>query len=93
MPLNLENTVAEPAKTEDDAAAVESDKDEDLLPDDNRAARLNAIVGTATFLCNADPNYKEQMVEIVKKEFYEFSGYVSTPSNIITTIMLCYHLN
>jgi len=65
----------------------EVDDDDEDLPVDNRvseldkasaaAVRLNAIVGAASFLSSADPISKEKMVLIVKKEFKEFSGYVS----------------
>lgn len=83
MPLNSE--AAEPANTEEPGNEEHDniEEQEDLLDDDadknsSAADRLNAIVGAATFLSNADPNYKDQMVEIVKKEFINFTGYVST---------------
>lgn len=85
MPLNSE--AAEPANTEEPGNEEQEDieEQEDLLDDNadknsSAADRLNAIVGAATFLSNADPNYKEQMVEIVKKEFTNFTGYVSSNS-------------
>lgn len=69
----------------------EQDDDDEDLPVDNQvseldkasaaAVRLNAIVGAASFLSSADPISKEKMVLIVKKEFKEFSGYVSIHLN------------
>lgn len=67
----------------------EPDEDEDLPKDEpelnktSAAVRLNAIVGAATFLSNADPSCKEKMVLIVKKEFSDFSGYVSIPYKVV----------
>jgi hypothetical protein len=55
----------------------EDDEDLSELNKSSAATRLNAIVGAATFLSNADPSCKEKMVAIVKEEFCDFSGYVS----------------
>ena len=72
---------------DDDANLQEQDVQEDLEKDADdapknsgkSAGRLNAIVNAATFLCSADANYTDKMVEIVKKEFSDYSGYVSMP--------------
>lgn len=85
MPLNSE--AAEPANTEepgneehDNIEEQEDPLDDDADKNSSAAERLNAIVGAATFLSNANPNYKDQMVEIVKEEFTKFTGYVSSNS-------------
>lgn len=63
----------------DDGDQQEQDVEEEDAPKNSgkSAGRLNAIVNAATFLCNADVNYTDKMVEIVKKEFSDYSGYVS----------------
>ena len=86
--MRADNHKQEPEQQ--DAEDVD-EEDEDLPGDEPEvdktaaAVRLNAIVGAATFLSNADPIYKEKMVLIVKKEFSEYSGYVSVYTRIKNT--------
>jgi hypothetical protein len=68
---------------DDDEDDEDLPKDEPELNKTSAAVRLNAIVGAATFLSNADPSCKEKMVLIVKKEFSDFSGYVSIPYKVV----------
>jgi hypothetical protein len=83
---------------DDDANLQEQDVEEDQEKDADdapknsgkSAGRLNAIVNAATFLCNADINYTNKMVEIVKKEFSDYSGYVSMLPHK-KCLSLCYH--
>jgi hypothetical protein len=85
-------TLAEaPEPDNEDTEHQDAAEDDDDTTDKNgsAASRLNAIVGAATFLSNADPNCKQQMVEIVKKEFYDFTGFVSTVIYVCYTCITC----
>lgn len=73
--------------------ALDEDLPEDTTDKNSSAAsRLNAIVGAATFLSNADPNCKEPLVEFVKKEFYNFTGFVRTHNAYTSLQIPCYML-
>lgn len=74
---------------QDDAEEIENT----TYKSSSAASRLNAIVSAATFLSNADPSIKEKMVFIVKKEFSDYSGYVSKKcrNHSPTSIIPCYH--
>ncbi len=81
----MPSTLAEAPKPDNEDSEQPDVAEDDDTTDKNgsAASRLNAIVGAATFLSNADPNCKQQMVEIVKKEFYDFTGVVSTDTCMI----------
>lgn len=86
----MPSTLAEAPKPDnEDSEQPEQDaaeEDDDTTgKNGSGASRLNAIVGAATFLSNTDPNCKQQMVEIVKKEFYDFTGFVSTVTCMLHT--------
>jgi thiol:disulfide interchange protein len=79
---------------QDDAEEIENLPEDTTYKSSSAASRLNAIVSAATFLSNADPSIKEKMVFIVKKEFSDYSGYVSKKcrNHSTTSIITLFHL-
>jgi len=94
MPKNqvaaLKPTQEDSEQQQDDTA--DADEDDKDVPgnikqkNSSAASRLNAIVNAATFLSNADPDCKEKLVEIVKTEFFNFTGYVSKHYRALLTV-------
>lgn len=84
--------------TEGGGAEMEQDMNEERKDIFAKSSRLNAIVNAANFLTTNVPEMKAEMVDIVKFEFQEFSGYVSSvifcptmsPDDILLLSEMCF---